>query len=386
MSLADEAKTPRSFYSMASECEGDERPEALFETPNTVEGLLANPLYGGHLLLFCEKQYCSENVKFALEVDKFNAEIKIEAESNQTWKDKDQANNVTNAYINESTVTLQSLDILSILNKNVDRLKPKSIRQQAIERIMLIWNTYISSMAVAQICVPAKILGHTIKRLELLHIYGNDVFTESMIDPIKTIRRDILPRYLVSDIHVNAVARISNLNDHSSSLNVKIPDDNVIVDKILLTEQPDELVSALKAVSISDLLTDRLIYQQFLKYLRDIIASENLLCLRMILIYKNLLTAGDKNGAVDHAWLFLKYFVKFGSPYEVSVSSRRRREVFERMANPSIDIFDRVERSALQVLVGHYDSFKTSSSFTSLVDAVQFYNASRNKKTSSCFG
>lgn len=377
----------RSFYSIASDIEREEGPEAITSTPDTVEGLLSNALYGGHLLLFCEKQYCSENVKFALEVDKFNAEIKVEVESSASWKEKDEINSVNNCYINESTITLQSLDILKILNKNIDKLRPTSIKQQAIERILFLWNHYIGSEAISQICVPAKILGHIIKRLELLHIYGNDVFSECMIDPIKTIKRDILPRYLVSDIHVQAVARISDLNDYLSPLIVSAPDNNVIVDRILSTSvSPDELQTALRSVPIPELLIDRLIYQQFLKYLRDIIASENLLCLRMIEIYRDLLSAGDRKGAVDHAWLFLKYFVKFGSPYEVSVSSRRRREVFEKMANPDITIFDRVERSALQVLVGHYESYKSSSSFPALVDAVQHYNTTKNKKTSSCFG
>ena len=319
-----------------------------------------------------------------MEVDKFNFEIKLETDHKLSWKEKDIIHTVNNAYIQESTVSLQSLDIKEVLQKNIDKVNPAPLRQQAIERILLIWNTYIGSIASAQICVPAKILGHTIKRLELLYIYGNDVFTESMLDPIKTIRRDILPRYLVSDIHVNAVARISDLNDYTGSLNVQSPDDNTIVDRILSTVQLDELTSALKAVTIHEVLTDRLIYQQFLKYLRDIIASENLLCLRMILIYKNLYNS-DRKAAVDHSWQLLKYFVKHGSPYEVSVSSRRRREVFESMANPPIEIFDRVERSALQVLVGHYESYKSTPSFSAMVDSVKLYNSSKNKK-SSCFG
>lgn len=383
MAEKEDGKTPRSFYSIRSENDNGENVEILNDVPATVEGLLLNPLYAGHLLHFCEKQYCSENVKFAMEVDKFNYEMKIEVDSSRSWKEKDVINNLSDtSYHNESSSSLQSIDILDVLKTNSDKIKPDNIRHQVIERIVFIWNTYIGSQASNQICVPAKILSNTLKRLELLHIYGNEVFSETMVDPIKTIRRDILPRYLTSDIHSNAIARISDINNFSSSINVQPPDDNPVIDKIL--SSTTDLKASLKSVTIDELLSDRLVYLEMLKYLRVIVASENLLCLRMVTIYKELFNT-DKKAAIDHAWILLRHFIIQGAPYEVSLSHRRRREVFGQMANPSISIFDRAVKSAQQVLEQHYETFKSSSNYSSLVDQVEQYNSSKNKK-SSCFG
>ena len=385
MAEKEDTKTPRSFYSVRSENDNGDNVEILNDIPTTVEGLLLNPLYAGHLLYFCEKQYCSENVKFAMEVDKFNYEMKIEVDSNRSWKEKDVINNIhDNSYIHESSSSLQSINILDVIKINSDKIKPDNIRHQVIERIVLIWNTYISSQATNQICVPAKILSNTIKRLELLNIYGNEVFSETMVDPIKTIRRDIIPRYLTSDIHSNAIARISDINNFSTSINVLPPDDNPIVDKLLSSVHINDIKESLKSVTLNELLNDRLIYLELLKYLRVIVASENLLCLKMVTIYKELFDS-DKKLAIDHAWILLRNFIIQGAQYEISLSHRRRREVFEQMANPTRTMFDRVVKSAQQVLEQHYETFKLSSNYSSLTDSVEVYHASKNKK-SSCFG
>ena len=36
--------------------------------------------------------------------------------------------------------------------------------------------------------------------MQLLHLYGPQVFEEAVIDPIKTMKKDVLPRFVVSDI------------------------------------------------------------------------------------------------------------------------------------------------------------------------------------------
>ena len=38
------------------------------------------------------------------------------------------------------------------------------------------------------------------RRMQLLHLYGPHVFEEAVIDPIKTMKKDVLPRFVVSDI------------------------------------------------------------------------------------------------------------------------------------------------------------------------------------------
>jgi hypothetical protein len=63
----------------------------------------------------------------------------------------------------------------------------------------MIWDTYLCERASTQICVPSLIFDNTIKRLKLLNLYGPHVFDETMIDPMKTLAKDIYPRFIVSE-------------------------------------------------------------------------------------------------------------------------------------------------------------------------------------------
>ena len=52
-----EEKTPRSFYSVASENDNTDHADSLYETPNSVEGLLDSPLYAGKTSLSLLSSY-----------------------------------------------------------------------------------------------------------------------------------------------------------------------------------------------------------------------------------------------------------------------------------------------------------------------------------------
>ena len=74
--------------------------------------------------------------------------------------------------------------------------------REAVEGyVKYIWDKFLCDSSPTQICMSGAVLLNTVKRLKLLHIYGREVFSETLIDPMKTMRKDILPRFLNSDIY-----------------------------------------------------------------------------------------------------------------------------------------------------------------------------------------
>ena len=48
-------------------------------------------------------------------------------------------------------------------------------------------------------------------RLRHLHLYGREVFTEATIDPLKTVNKDVLPRFLVSGFYQDLDRRLKSI-------------------------------------------------------------------------------------------------------------------------------------------------------------------------------
>ena len=140
---------------------------------------------------------------------------------------------------------------------------------------------------------------------------------------------------------------------------------------------------------------DRILYQAFHDYLKSIFAVELVYCVRSIVVYQQLWTDKKKSGMNhtegkvgdrdvhheekdedppsfdDAAWKIYSYFVASGSVYEVSVSSRRRREIQQHLATPTIDMFDRLQEQTYTAIGHHLDRFYTSNFFQSLPDVIR---------------
>ena len=59
--------------------------------------------------------------------------------------------------------------------------------------------------------MPAHVEKNTKRRIELFDLYGPEVFSEALLDPIKTMHKDVLPRYLVSPCYIEIKARMEKL-------------------------------------------------------------------------------------------------------------------------------------------------------------------------------
>ncbi|KAJ1391011.1 hypothetical protein B484DRAFT_439655, partial [Ochromonadaceae sp. CCMP2298] len=76
-----------------------------------------------------------------------------------------------------------------------------------------IWYTYLSDSAATQICMSSQVLRNTLLRLTRLHLYGPDTFHETLVDPVKTIFMDILPRFRLSSEMAELKTRLEELEE-----------------------------------------------------------------------------------------------------------------------------------------------------------------------------
>lgn len=398
--MSSKESSHHSFFSARMDArvatfEANKREEDLarVRSLNSIEFLVDDPIACGYLRLFCESQFCVENVHFVVEVGRFKDIFSVDLDAwgkNRDYKTLD------------SDIGLHGLRTTG-KDHRIDFKAKKIIwpsnlvNQEEVEaRMKVIWDLFLSDDAHDQICVPAQIFVNTLKRLQLIHVYGPTVYDEALLDPLKTLKRDIFPRFIVSDIAQEMQRRQDSIETLPSAADLVVPPPPHATFSATVTTAMD-LTDRLKEMSMAEVLRDRVLYERFLYYLKGIVSAENLLCVRMIEYFKELMPGGGGSGVLDgsthsrgisgsqritspsmpvtsttpnqavqnQAWLIYLYFVHPGSAYEVGLSHRRRRELRLSMANPSKDAFDRLEKSAMDALKVHFMAYKQTSSFVS---------------------
>ena len=129
--------------------------------------------------------------------------------------------------------------------------------------------------------------------MELLAHYGPEVFQEALQEPNKTLRRDTLPRFHASSLYFDLSANIESLQQlpSSESLSVQPP-----------TAELSKPPAKEGHFALEEILKDRILYLEFHEYLVKSVASENLLCVRMIDIFREIVQSGNKARACEQAW------------------------------------------------------------------------------------
>jgi hypothetical protein len=227
-----------------------------------------------------------------------------------------------------------------------------------------IWDEYLSDEASTQICMSAKVATNTKRRMLLLDIYGPDVFAEALLEPLKTINRDVLPRFLASAEKIEMTRRINVLLKKVTEAEIMIPpptDNPLLKTKESITEK--------KMFTLIESITNRILYDEFLIYLQKKLLCENLLCIRMIYIFEEFCLTDTPEAlaeATDCAWNIFRYFVANGAPYEVSLHSRHKKELMISLAKVHIQMFDELKKSVLSVLTVNFNSYKSTDTYRGL--------------------
>jgi hypothetical protein len=344
---------------------------------NTLEFVIDDPIAIGFLKFFCELQFNVENIYFVVEVSKLRDMFAVDknAWSGKDWKTIDAE--VGLASLPSAQVSHVQQHLHELQHKKI--LWPSTIvnRNEVEQRVLWMWSVFFSPTGTHEICVPHTVLQNTIKRIFLLHIYGPRAFEEALIDPLKTLKRDIYPRFAVSELATEMRSRLQSLRvlPPANLLTVAPPANTPFCSRIESDESVDDFIAT---IELAQVLSDRVLFESFLAYLQSIVSSENLLCVRMIEIFKELTPETDpstKTGkihtgltnyyrfeSVNQAWLIYLYFVQPGAAYEVALSHRRRKDIRLAMANPTNKVFDRLEKSAMDAVRVHFTNFKNSVS------------------------
>ena len=210
------------------------------------------------------------------------------------------------------------------------------------EKIDLIVEKFISDDAPFQICFPSAVLERTNARMKRVNIYGPQTFEEALLDPLKTMRRDILPRFTRSKFFSDMVERMASIEHlpSASELDTPVPPTKLKFDSL------DELPLD-RRFHLKEVVECRHLFQCFLAYTQKCFCSENLICYRMVTLFEERVEA--KEPCSDIAWSIFRYFVAEGSAYEISIEFAKRKAIMLDLAKPKAHTFEFVKKSSLNV-------------------------------------
>jgi hypothetical protein len=320
---------------------------------SSIETLISNSICRGFLVLFCESEYNSENLNFVSEVIRlrdnfFSVDKKLWAKD---WREIDKM-----VATNERRGFKQSN-----WKKNVwpSELNLKDV-QDNINRIL---DEYVVDNAKYQVCISGQFFKNLKKRINLIHLYGPHVFEEACIDPVKTMKKDVLPRFLRSDIFRTMIQSLAKLEPLPPACQLIVP---CMCDKWIMIANPLEYFIDDREFTLPQLITDETLYTYFRVFLERKQCAENLLCVRMIDNFEKLKSEGEDMRAEENAWIVYKYFVAPESAFEVSTLALDRKNLMKQLAQPRTGIFQKVRNSSYTVLKANFELFENSDEFRNL--------------------
>jgi hypothetical protein len=217
------------------------------------------------------------------------------------------------------------------------------------------------------------------KRLQYLHLYGPEVFEESLIDPLKTMKRDIMPRFLRSSFYTELllVQELLQKQPIASELELPIPPTSLTFERSELIGPHGEH----RTFQLNEIVSNRFLYLKFLSYLQECYCSENLICYRLITLFEekyplaNANSSGSRSSDNENkhalskiAWDIYRYFVAEDSPYEVSLEYSSRKAIRLQLAKPSLTCFEKVKKSVYNMLKTYFTSYKNKPEYGHLAE------------------
>lgn len=156
--------------------------------------ILRSPVRCHYLMEFCKREFNTENAGFLIKVSLFRELMDGDKTSwPKSWHDTDKM--VASKPDLSTTWPSSSID-----------------RAAVVEVMQSIYEEFLDEEEAPElICISKEMLDRTRKRMELIDLFGPEVFMEATLDPIKTVKRDILPRFIVSELYKQMMAHIEAL-------------------------------------------------------------------------------------------------------------------------------------------------------------------------------
>lgn len=397
---------------------------------------LHDPICSGFLSLFCDNHLCSENMQFIMEIDRFKDFFHRDTKSfnKKRRRRRDIEEEIETEIINDDK---KSINILSILNKlnnkennltkytnintqiNIRQLESEFslllnspnfihkdtwpseiVNRDAVQaHLIYIWDTFMHQESKYWICLPYNLFISTLDRINSVHIYGPNVFNDALLDPAKTIQKDIYPRFLHSQEYKLMKKYVEIIKNPPMARDLKLTDPKMAI--VFKRYSLNALQRNDVKYTLRDLTDDAILFPHFMKYLQQVFSNENLLCVRAIAIFKesiDIKTQREKDKfkkkkdvpdrkrssvtvvdddkrdikeiVMENAWIVYRFFIAPLSPFEVSLSYHYKKDIMRSLANPSRNMFDEIENSAISALKTHYNNFLHTKQFAALNDLV----------------
>jgi hypothetical protein len=362
---------------------------------NFLMKLLADEIQVGFLMLFCENEYCTENMRFVVACSDYISNFRKDGNKWKSWEvlDRDPAKWEKQA-----------------LSEDIDVQIQKSLEKMSAG--------FLSAHSRYEICISAGMIERTEKRMKNYKVYGPEVFKEACIDPMDTLIKDILPRFVVSDTFVD----MEYFAQKFASLPQTGPSDfeELTASDLMLSAYQSQLLTESDVIEyckddVSMYFRDPLLYEYFFRYLKRIHAQENLLCVAQINRYNKAYEAYIRLGGltaektvmkrtkavelfstaelfecdticegefvnasvsemrseiIHQAWIIYLYFLAPGSTWEVSLSYHVHQIVSRTLACPAKDMFQDVKLEAMKIVNKEFESFINTAEFKSLLELV----------------
>lgn len=154
----------------------------------------------GYLLAFSESQYCSENIKFIMYYKDFKDLFEYDFQNNNHPALPSREGS-SNGSQKSSSQGFSSSRHSNFSLDGFDGARFDQLKWNEIERKMnIIWEKFLLPKSNYEICISSDALENTKRRSINYRSYGPNVFEEAAADPIKTIVKDILPRFMQSNL------------------------------------------------------------------------------------------------------------------------------------------------------------------------------------------
>lgn len=381
--------------------------------------VIRSPIGLGHFLAFCESEYNSEYLQLFVAVEKFRntsdkkpvyqlSRDNSSSELKENWRHIDES--IGSSLVDAKTLPLDEKRKLEMMNiwENFFNNKDISTKDVIVDndpqkrtRRRSSLNTTVTTLSPNYVFLSQTVSNNTIRRMEHVHLYGTDVFTEAVTEALRILHRDIFPRFLKSETYTYMIKRRLGPDFESD---ITLPASHLLIVKPprsdILTELGFRLIHAEgKLYSLKEIMKDGLLFNEFHNRLKRTNSSAFLLCPRLITIFREtikenkystnistsistsaILTTSQKSKLNDvesakisysesiknQAWDIYLFFVAKGSIYEILLSYEQKKAIQLSLGNPSIDMFFDLEAIAMTELLLLFNKFKLTENYKNL--------------------
>ena len=329
---------------------------------STMKATIENPICCGFLLKFCESQHNSENLSFILDVVDYR---EIFFEDTKVWNSDWKLIDITTKISDGNTVD----DVISsgAETEHGQGLWDSTVNQSTANlKAEFVYSKYLKEEANNPVCTSNCLRSRTEKRMKLLNLYGPTLFDEAWIDHIKTLEKDIFPRFKTSAIAEEMNLFMALCDPPPPAIELRIPPPGNL---LLMISSIDSFSDARK-FTLEEIIGCEGLYLRFLDYVQTHKGKEKnssaLKCIRKIDIFEQLMYMNCVRDAADQANEVFKYFVIEKSAHEIIIPHKDRNQIMMSSAVPKKGMYDKLRNVAIEILKIEFNVYKDTSAYYEL--------------------